>query len=148
MTTSASDGNGTKVSMIGIDTNILVRLLTQDDPTRMHAARAFFAERNARDPAYVSAIVLARASVAPAQADDCTRQRSCELALAACSPATTFDLEHAERLGELLDTRRQQAGRTRGLSDRLVGRQARVQPYGDLRSSSAQTAVHGMELIP
>lgn len=45
--------------MIGIDTNVLVRLVAPDDERQNGIARAFFAERTASDPAFVSSIVLA-----------------------------------------------------------------------------------------
>lgn len=45
--------------MIGIDTNVLVRFLVDDEPEQNRAARRFFSERTAEDPAYVSAIVIA-----------------------------------------------------------------------------------------
>lgn len=45
--------------MIGVDTNVLVRLLAPDNEAQHAAARAFFGERSADDPAYISAIVLA-----------------------------------------------------------------------------------------
>lgn len=45
--------------MIGVDTNVLLRLLIDDHREQSAKARTFFAERSARDPAYVSATVLA-----------------------------------------------------------------------------------------
>lgn len=45
--------------MIGIDTNVLVRFPVDDEPEQNRAARRFFSQRTADDPAYVSAIVIA-----------------------------------------------------------------------------------------
>lgn len=45
--------------MIGIDTNVLVRFLVDDDLKQNAVARAFMAKRTADDPAYLSAIALA-----------------------------------------------------------------------------------------
>ena len=45
--------------MIGIDTNVLLRLLTADDPRQHQAAVAFFRERSPSSPAFVSAVTLA-----------------------------------------------------------------------------------------
>lgn len=39
--------------MIGVDTNILVRFLVQDDPKQSEAARSLFARCSVRDPAFV-----------------------------------------------------------------------------------------------
>ncbi|NCO16359.1 MAG: type II toxin-antitoxin system VapC family toxin, partial [Alphaproteobacteria bacterium] len=64
--------------MIGLDTNILVRFLVQDDPMQSAAARSLLARCSVRDPAFVgrealietvwileSAYGLAPARVAP-----------------------------------------------------------------------------------
>lgn len=45
--------------MIGVDTNVLVRFLVEDDPEQNALARDFFSERSAEDPAFVSATVIA-----------------------------------------------------------------------------------------
>jgi predicted nucleic-acid-binding protein len=45
--------------LIGVDTNVLVRLFIVDDPAQSEAARRFFADRTAADPAFVSLVVLA-----------------------------------------------------------------------------------------
>ena len=45
--------------MIGVDTNVIVRLLTADAPGQYGAALSFFRDRTTSDPAYVSAITLA-----------------------------------------------------------------------------------------
>lgn len=45
--------------MIGVDTNVLVRLFVQDNPQQTAAAVRFLASRSANDPAFVSAVVLA-----------------------------------------------------------------------------------------
>ena len=45
--------------MIGIDTNVLVRLFINDDERQVALVRSFFEQRSDRDPAYVSIVVLA-----------------------------------------------------------------------------------------
>ena len=45
--------------MIGIDTNVLVRFLVDDEPGQNRLARQLMAERTPEDPAYVSALVIA-----------------------------------------------------------------------------------------
>jgi predicted nucleic-acid-binding protein len=45
--------------MIGIDTNVLLRLLTADDVRQHEAAVAFFGERSSASPAFISAVTLA-----------------------------------------------------------------------------------------
>lgn len=44
--------------MIGVDTNVLVRLVVADDETEHMRARDFFAARSEADPAYVSVLVI------------------------------------------------------------------------------------------
>lgn len=44
--------------MIGVDTNVLLRHLIQDDPRQSPVASRFFAERGPGDPAFVSTAVL------------------------------------------------------------------------------------------
>jgi len=44
--------------MIGVDTNVLLRHLLQDDPRQSPVASRFFARRGPDDPAYVSTAVL------------------------------------------------------------------------------------------
>jgi len=43
--------------MIGVDTNVLVRLLVPGEPQR-EMAEAFFSQRSAADPAFVSLVVV------------------------------------------------------------------------------------------
>jgi predicted nucleic-acid-binding protein len=43
--------------MIGVDTNVLVRLLVPGEPQR-EKAEAFFSQRSAADPAFVSLVVV------------------------------------------------------------------------------------------
>lgn len=45
--------------MIGVDTNVLVRLLTADDAGQHATALRFFQGRTVDDPAFVSAVTLA-----------------------------------------------------------------------------------------
>lgn len=45
--------------MIGVDTNVLVRLFVRDNTEQMRAAADFLSARTADDPAFVSAVVIA-----------------------------------------------------------------------------------------
>lgn len=44
--------------MIGVDTNVLLRYLLDDDPRQSPQAAAFFAARSESDPAFVSLIAI------------------------------------------------------------------------------------------
>jgi predicted nucleic-acid-binding protein len=45
--------------MIGVDTNVLVRIAVRDNVAETTAAQAFLAARSSDDPAFVSTVVLA-----------------------------------------------------------------------------------------
>lgn len=45
--------------MIGVDTNVILRLLVDDQSAQCGKARDFFSARSPRDPAFVSSVVLA-----------------------------------------------------------------------------------------
>jgi predicted nucleic-acid-binding protein len=45
--------------MIGVDTNVLVRLLVRDNAVQLDAATRFMAQRSSDDPAFVSSVVVA-----------------------------------------------------------------------------------------
>jgi predicted nucleic-acid-binding protein len=45
--------------LIGVDTNVLVRLFVVDDPGQSQTAGRFFASRSGADPVFVSLIVVA-----------------------------------------------------------------------------------------
>jgi predicted nucleic-acid-binding protein len=45
--------------VIGVDTNVLVRLFTADDAEQHEKAASFFRERSAASPAFVSAVTMA-----------------------------------------------------------------------------------------
>jgi predicted nucleic-acid-binding protein len=45
--------------MIGVDTNVLVRIFAEDEDKQRKAAQSFMRQRSAEDPAFVSAVVVA-----------------------------------------------------------------------------------------
>jgi predicted nucleic-acid-binding protein len=45
--------------MIGVDTNVLIRLFITEDPRQNELARSFFAERSPKSPAHISLVVMA-----------------------------------------------------------------------------------------
>jgi predicted nucleic-acid-binding protein len=45
--------------MIGVDANVLLRLLTADDPRQHEIAKAFFKGRSSSSPAFLSVVTLA-----------------------------------------------------------------------------------------
>lgn len=47
--------------MIGVDTNVLVRFLTQDDPAQARRANRVFSRMSPEEPGFISTIVLVEA---------------------------------------------------------------------------------------
>lgn len=45
--------------MIGVDTNVLLRFLVDDDPEQNRIAREMLSARDAEDPAFISSVTLA-----------------------------------------------------------------------------------------
>lgn len=45
--------------MIGVDTNVLVRIFAEDEDKQRKAAQSFMRQRSTEDPAFVSAVVVA-----------------------------------------------------------------------------------------
>ncbi len=48
--------------MTGIDTNVLIRFIAQDDPVQSPAATRFMSSLNAEQPGFISSVVLAEIS--------------------------------------------------------------------------------------
>ena len=90
--------------MIGVDTNVLIRLLAPDDARKNEAARAFFAARTPDSPAYVSSIVLAE-TVWLLRRRLGYRRDAVEDVIRGMLRSDDFRIEHDERLREMLDDR-------------------------------------------
>ena len=55
--TNAFSGSGGN-ALIGIDTNVLLRFVIEDDPAQTDAVQSWLDERTSRDPGFVSLLVL------------------------------------------------------------------------------------------
>lgn len=88
--------------MIGVDTNVLLRLLVDDDSGQCAASRAFFAGRTARNPAFVSAVTLAELVWLLKRRFHYDAE-SVLATLRAMSQSREFRFEHGEKLGEFLE---------------------------------------------
>lgn len=102
--------------MIGVDTNILVRLFVIDDAAQNASVRAFFAERDAHDPAYVSAIVLAETIWLLRKRYGYSREIITSV-LSDMLSSDDFLVEHGEQLAELLE---RNSGQVMELTDHLI----------------------------
>mgnify|MGYP000270543930 CR=1 FL=1 len=130
--------------MIGVDTNVLVRFLVEDDPKQNAIARAFFSKRSAEDPAFVSATVIAETVW--------VLRRRLKLPLATVSDlvqnllaADRLVVEFTEELDALLS---QETPRT-DIADYLIAwsaKRAGCQTTATFDRTSAE-AIAGMELL-
>lgn len=89
--------------MIGVDTNVVVRILSEDDSAQVRAAVArFLSARTADDPAYISAVVLTEA-VWVLRSKMGYSRHSISSALAVLLDSGELRFEHADRLRALLE---------------------------------------------
>ena len=87
--------------MIGIDTNVLVRLLVADDSRQAQAVGEFFAQRSGGDPVFVSAVVLMEALWVLRRRFGYSRSVVIDvLRKMMASPEISF--EHGDRLADIL----------------------------------------------
>jgi predicted nucleic-acid-binding protein len=102
--------------LIGIDTNVLVRLVSPDDERQNEVARAFFAERTVDDPAFVSSIVLAETIWLLRRRLGYSKD-AVESLVHSLLSSDDFLLEHSDQLAGLLD---QPASARSQLADHLI----------------------------
>ncbi len=102
--------------MIGIDTNVLLRLLVRDDPEQHRQAATFFSQRTPRDPAFVSAVVLAETIWTLRRRYGFTEAKLLSI-LQDMLSSDDFHFEHGDRLARLLEG---PAGVSLNIADHLV----------------------------
>ncbi len=102
--------------MIGVDTNVLVRLVAPDDQRQNEMARVFFAGRTVNDPAFVSSIVLAE-TVWLLRRHLGYSRAAVENLVRSLLASDDFVLEHGDRLAVLLD---EPASARSQLADHLI----------------------------
>lgn len=88
--------------MIGVDTNVLIRLVVSDNVDQNTAAREFFGDRSPDDPAYISGIVLAETIWLLRRRFGYSRKTLNELVYKILQ-SDDFVVEHGERLLTLFD---------------------------------------------
>lgn len=131
--------------MIGVDTNVLVRLFVVDDPRQSALATQFFAKRSAADPAYVGLVVIAELVWL---LDDSYGFSHAEIVrvLRGVLASPDFALEQRQFVEEAVEMAE---GETIDISDFLI---ARVAAEGGSRSTAtfdrdAAKRIPGMELL-
>ncbi|PZO77281.1 MAG: VapC toxin family PIN domain ribonuclease [Mesorhizobium amorphae] len=88
--------------MIGVDANVLTRLLVNDDASQHETARRFFSERSRGSPAFISAVALVETCWTLQRRYGYGRDLINEQ-LRAMLSSDDFHFEHGERLADLLD---------------------------------------------
>lgn len=102
--------------MIGVDTNVLLRLFVNDDARQHAAARAWFEQRSAADPAYVCLVVLLE-FVWSLKRTYRYSQAEIDRLMAALVTATDIRLEQAEIVEEAMELATARQG---GFADAVV----------------------------
>lgn len=131
--------------MIGIDTNVLVRFLVDDDIEQNIKARNFMAGRSPDDPAYVSAITLVELVWVLNRRLDYSKAAIFEM-LRALLSADSLVIENMEELDALLNDEGDPSG---DLADHMIAWSsarvgcARVVTF----DQAAAKHVPGMELL-
>jgi len=102
--------------LIGLDTNVVVRIMTGDDDRQVAKIRAFLDGRSADDPAYVSAVVLAETIWVLESRLGYSRE-AVLTGLERLLTSNELQIEHGERLSDLLQERH---GNRIDIADHLV----------------------------
>src|SRR5687768_18328905 len=131
--------------MIGVDTNVLLRLFVNDNESQHKAAQTFFGKRNARDPAFISSIVLAELVWALSKRYEYPRDRILDLVDRIVSSAD-FVVEQPDIVGRAIEQCR---GASASLTDVLVSFLAAVRGCERTMTFDRDAAelVPGMELL-
>ena len=109
--------------MLGIDTNILVRFLVDDDPEQSGCAAALFAVAESRsEPVFVSQIVLCECAWVLRRSYRFEKTRILDV-MAALLQAGAVAVEGSEQVAWALEQARSNPG---GLADYLIGAAAGV----------------------
>lgn len=104
--------------MIGIDTNVLVRLLTQDDPVQSLQARRFLTKHcNPKQPGWISAIVLCELVWVLARTFRYSREQVTAV-LTQLLRTAEFEIEDADLARQALDRFSREG---RDFADALIG---------------------------
>lgn len=87
--------------MIGVDTNVLLRFLVDDDPTQNAVARRLLSGRTSADPVFISAVTIAETVWVLTRTLDYSVDVVCNM-LRDLLASDAVSLEHGDELGFLL----------------------------------------------
>lgn len=131
--------------MIGVDTNVLLRLFVNDNEPQHKAVRRFITERNPGDPAFVPLVVLVELEWALTKRYGYSQERLFEL-LDAIAASPDFLLEQIDVVVRAVEHCRSTSAR---LTDVLVALLAEVQGCTNTVTFDREAArqIPGMELL-
>ncbi len=131
--------------MIGLDTNVVVRMMTGDDPEQISKVRAFLDARSAEDPAYISALVLAE-TIWVLESRLRYPRAAVLAAIERLLDSSDIRIEFGERIGALLQDRRSSKV---DLADHLVAWSAEAAGCSHTVTFDrrAERAIPSMELL-
>jgi predicted nucleic-acid-binding protein len=87
--------------VIGLDTNVLLRFLVDDDPTQNEMARRFLSARTIGDPVFISAVTIAETVWVLTRTLDYSVDVVCGM-LRDLLASDAVSIEHGDELGFLL----------------------------------------------
>lgn len=131
--------------MIAVDTNLLLRLIVDDDLTQHELAKAFFSQRSASNPAYISVVVLSELVWLLLRRYKFPKLQVADLIDALLqSPDIVF--EHANFVRDAADFSRQPKV---GFTDALIAQLAKSQGCRSVMTFDRDAAkrIPGMELL-
>lgn len=131
--------------MIGADTNVLLRLVVDDDAAQHELAKQFFAARSANDPAHISLIVVAEFSWALRRLYAYDRDQIADVVLALLQSPDLI-VERRDLVEEAAQLSRQPKV---GLADTLIARLAVADGCRSVVTFDKDAAkrIPGMELL-
>jgi predicted nucleic-acid-binding protein len=131
--------------LIGLDTNVVVRMMTGDDPDQVARIRVFLDDRSVEDPAYIGAVVLAE-TIWVLESRLRYPRAAVLAAIERLLDSSDIRIEFADRIGVLLQDRR--SSRV-DLADHLVAWSAEAAGCSHTVTFDrrAERAIPSMELL-
>lgn len=131
--------------MIGVDTNVLLRLFVNDNELQHKLALEFFRERNSRSPAFISSVVFAELIWALSKRYGYSQDQILDLVTQLIN-STDFVIEQAEVISRVVDHCR---SANSSLTDTLVSHLAATRGCEKTMTFDRDAAkrVPGMELL-
>lgn len=131
--------------VIGVDTNVLLRLFVTDDADQHRASTAFFADRTRQEPAFVNAVVMAEFAWVLRRSYGYSKSQVLGV-VGYLADAIDVRLQHGEAIAEALDLCAQTGEEFGDVLIAAINRSQGIQKTMTFDKSAARRAP-GMELI-